>query len=111
MILPFMVAFHWFNWLKDDTAETTAKVVTWMRILFFYVAITGLIFVIAVLSLISVFVAIFNPNCDDCGSGMAGTFAAPLILNYILQTFFTWYFYNATKRYYADRHESFTSAE
>ena len=39
--LPIYVATLWYKWLKEDNAENTKNVVTWMRIFFFLTAIVN----------------------------------------------------------------------
>merc|ERR1712178_200555 len=87
-ILPLYVAFQWYKWLKEDSPENTKSVVTWMRICFFLAAIGN------ALSLLN----IFNKEVTAVQSPIM------IIINAVVNTFFSWYFYNVTKRYNMIKH-------
>merc|ERR1712137_749835 len=89
---PLYVGYVWYQWWKEDTPETTQKCICTMKCQLVVVCVfIALMVVLAI-------VAIAN-------SGGVGLFFFVIIQGGI-QFFFTWYYYNVTKRYLTLKHEA-----
>merc|ERR1711865_407709 len=105
LFVPLFAAFKWFQWLKDDNEKTTGSLVTAMRILFFYMLVVGLIMSVVFSLFIGLLITLLSGGTG--GNKEEATTTGLMVgvwFSYFINVFSCWYFYNATKRYYQDRH-------
>ena len=116
-ILPIIMIVRWFKWLRDDNEETTKGVVGIMFVMFVFTVVVGLLFAILMSYFIGAFFYLLLglSTADESGQATAdvATVGAGIYVaiwaDFFIKAFLSWYFYNATKRYYQDRHVQFAS--
>ena len=101
-LLPLLVSWKWFQWLKEDTEETTDQLVKWMRLQFFVNSVLQIFIGILIIA------GVFNhcegdmsqEDCDKLFSEhVRGMIIAPVILQVCISILIMFYFYNVTRRY------------
>ena len=100
-LLPLLVSWKWFLWLKEDTEETTDQLVKWMRLQFFVNSVLQI--VIGILVIAGVFNScsdnISQEDCDKIFAEHRGMIIPPVILQVCVSILIMFYFYNVTRRY------------
>ena len=107
-LLPLWVSWQWFQWLKEDTPETTESLVKWMRIQFF--VNSALTILIGILVIAGAFPmkceGMSQEECDRTFAENRHLVIAPVTIWIILSILITFYFYNVTRRYRDSFHSS-----
>jgi hypothetical protein len=104
-ILPLVVSWQWFQWLKEDLPETTANLVKWMRLQFFVNSTLQII--VGILIMMGVFnhcEDITQEECDKIFAEHRNLIIFPVILQVTISILIMFYFYNVTRRYQAAFH-------
>ena len=101
-LLPLWVSWQWFQWLKENSPETTESLVKWMRINFFVNSALNILVGILII------VGAFPANCPEgesqsvCDAEFAKNrhlVIAPVTIWVVLSILIMFYFYNVTRRY------------
>ena len=58
-LLPLVVSWQWFMWLKEDTPESTGNLVKWMRLQFFINSVLQIVVGIMIC------IGVFEPGCPE----------------------------------------------
>ena len=100
-LLPLLVSWKWFLWLKEDTEETTDQLVKWMRLQFFVNSvlqiIVGILIITGVLNNCG---ASDDPEaCEKIFAEHRGIIVFPVIMQVTISILIMFYFYNVTRRY------------
>ena len=100
-LLPLLVSWKWFLWLKEDTEETTDQLVKWMRLQFFVNSVLQI--VIGILVIAGVFTDcgpdVSQEDCEKIFAEHRSMIIAPVILQVCISILIMFYFYNVTRRY------------